>query len=248
MKRTNPLLALLLVAATTSATMAQPRVIGDLSQGALLGQIRDTAQLQNEFSQQHELLAQASEKLGLSRDDFAEIQDDVAQGRARYVEIPRHLTGMAGRHGSVAFAVHDVVIPAHVYGWEVDLERSNGIVRVFMPNRCGNISYLLVPHRQQLAAAMPYHVSTPAPVVAAAPVAAMPETTPQPVAYAPVAPVVAPAPVAAAHHFALLPWLALGLIGVAFMHGGGGSVTTVPPVPPAAPVPVHTICPTAIIR
>ena len=255
MKRVTPLLALLLAAITPISVIAQPRVIGDLSEGALLGEIRDTAQLQNDFTEQHDLLAQASQQLGLSRSDFAEVQQDVARGRARYVEIPRHLNGMAGQHDGHAFAVHDIVIPARVYGWEVDLERPNGIVRVFMPNRCGNMSYLLVPRRQQLAAAHPYRVSTPAPLaLAAAPIAAptaAPVVTPTPEAVAIAAPV-APAVVApASHHFALLPWLALGLIGIALMHGGGGSstapVTFAPPAAPT-PIPVHTICPTAIHR
>lgn len=245
MKRSTPLLALLLAIVTPVSVIAQPRVIGDLTQGALLGSIRDTAQLQTDFSQQHELLAQASTKLGLSSADFSEVSYDIAHGQARYVEIPRHLTGMAGAHNGHAFAVHDIVIPRHVYGWEVDLERPNGIVRVFMPNRCGNMSYLLVPHRQTLAAAMPYHVTPPvAQTLAAAPSPA-PEITeaPAPVAYAPVAPAVV-APVA--HHFALLPWLALGLIGIALIHGGGGSIGTTPPAVVPTPAPLHTICPPAI--
>ena len=250
MKRTTPLLALLLAIATPVSVIAQPRVIGDLTQGALLGEIRDTAQLQTDFSEQHELLAQASTKLGLSQSDFHQVADAVAHGQARYVEIPRHLTGMAGAHHGRAFAVHDIVIPAHVYGWEVDIEHSNGIVRVFMPNRCGNMSYLLVPRRQQLAAAMPYHVSTPAPVALAAAPAPTPApqytATPAPVAFAPVAPVAVAAP--AAHHFALLPWLALGLIGIALLHGGGGSVSTAPPAMVPTPAPLHTICPTPAIH
>ncbi|HET9029695.1 MAG TPA: hypothetical protein VFN49_05915 [Candidatus Aquilonibacter sp.] len=257
MKRCSPFLALLLALATTSASVAQPRVIGDLTQGALLGEIRDTAQLQRDFSEQHELLAQASQKLGLSRSDFSEVRADITAGRARYVQIPRRLDGMAGQYHGRAFAVHNIVIPPHVYGWEVDLERPNGIVRVFMPNRCGNMSYLRVPRKQILAAAMPYHLSTPAPAAAPTPASApaiaaaptpLPQFTeaPQPVALAPVAPVAT----TAAHHFALLPWLALGLIGIALLHGHGGGISTGPPAPAPAvptPAPVHTICPTAVV-
>lgn len=257
MKRTTPLLALLLAIAMPVSVIAQPRVIGDLTQGALLGEIRDTAQLQDDFSKQHALLAQAGTRLGLSKADFGEVQDDIAHGRARYVEIPRRLDGMAGAHDGRAFAVHDVVIPPHVYGWEVDLERQDRLVRVFMPNRCGNMSYLIVPRRQILAAAMPYHLSTPAPKTVApaaqpaAPViAAEAAPTPQPVAFAPVAPVTPAVVAPAAHHFALLPWLALGLIGVALMHGGGGSIGTgpVPAAPVPTPAPLHTICPTAAVH
>ncbi|MBV8639591.1 MAG: hypothetical protein JO322_16045 [Candidatus Eremiobacteraeota bacterium] len=214
------MLALLLAVAVPTSVLARPRVIGDLNNGALLGQISDTATLQNDFTDQRALLAQASRQLGLTPADFAEVANDIAQGRARYVEIPRHLDGMAGQHGGRAFAVHNVVIPAHVYGWEVDLERPAHVVRVFVPNRCGNISYLVVRSHRVVAAA-PDHVTAPiVPPVAVAPSPApvlASEATPAPpvLAMTPVAP--APAP--AAHHFAVLPWLALGLIGLTLAHG-----------------------------
>ncbi len=228
MKHLAALLALFLALALPVDTMAQTRVIGDLSNGALLGQIRDTAQLQNDFATHRPLLAQASLDLGLTSSDFNEVATDIARGRATYVQIPRHLSGMAGQHGGHTFAVHNIVIPQDVYGWEVDLERPTSTVRVFMPNRCGNISYLLIP-KHHTVAATPYHATTPiAPPVAVAPSPAptlAPEATPAAaVATAPLVPqapeALAPAPPApATHHFAVLPWLALGLIGVVFAHG-----------------------------
>jgi hypothetical protein len=252
MKIFTSLLALLLAVAVPVSVVAQPRVIGDLSDGALLGQIRNTAELQTEFSQQHQLLADASIKLGLTPSDFSYVSDEVALGRARYVEIPRHLSGMAGQHEGSPFAVHGVVIPAHVYGWEVDIERPAATLRVFMPNRCGNISYLLVP-RPQRVASLPPAVHRQITAISAMP-AVLATPAPEWLAYAPMtasdaapgAPMVARAP----HHFALLPWLALGLLAMALVHGG--SVSTAPPPPVLAsaptPIPVHTICPSALIR
>lgn len=242
MKSVASLVAIVLCFAVPDAALAQPRVIGDLSQGALLGQIRDTAQLQNDFSSQHTLLAEANTRLGLSPSDFRTVEDAIAHGRARYVEIPRHLDGMAGQYHGRAFAVHNIVIPAHVYGWEVDVNHPTALVRVFMPNRCGNMSYLLVPRRSVVAAAP---IRTPAPLIAAAPPVVetpLPAPTPMPVAV--VAPVVPVAPAAAVHHFAILPWLALGLIGIAFMHGShSSSPIGVPPGVVATPLPIHTVCP-----
>lgn len=251
MKPVASLVALLLSFALPTAVIAQPRVIGDLSQGALLGQIQNTAQLQTDFSARHALLADANARLGLTAADFRAVQTAIAQGRARYVEIPRHLDGMAGQYEGHAFAVHNVVIPAHVYGWEVDVTHPYSIVRVFMPNRCGNLSYLRVPRR--VVASLPEWQPLPAPPRPVAQVLAAPESIPAP-AVAP-APALTPAPVAhialapataapaAVHHFALLPWLALGLIGIALMHGGGSTSPTAPTVP-AAPLPIHTVCPT----
>ncbi len=247
------LLAALLSIALPISAMAQPqpRVIGDLSDGALLGQIESTAQLQHDFSTQRPLLAQASERLGLSREDFRTVRRDIAQGDARYVLIPRHLDGMAGEHGGVAFAVHNIIIPAGVHGWEVDLPKPGAIVRVFIPNRCGNISYLRVSKPRQLAAVLPHRVALP-------PLGVLPGTfetpmpmstpAPAPVAFAPVVAPAPPPPVAHAYHFPWLPILALAIIGVAFGHGGsvGSGPPTVTSVP--TPAPIHTICPTTAIR
>jgi hypothetical protein len=260
MRKASSALALALAFAVPASALAETRVIGDLSEGALLGPIGSTAQLQNEFTTHNELIAQASDRLGLSRADYDEVREDVQDGLARYVQLPRHLDGMAGSHNGVAFAVHDIEIPAHVYGWEVDINKPDGVVRVFMPNQCGNISYVRVPKRRVLAAALPFHVAaapTPAPVPVLpppAPVAAAP-------APAPVAPII-PAAVPAASHTGWLPLLALIPIGFLF-HGGGS--TSVPigggpaPITPGGrvtfpihgvtiPAPIPTICPPPAVK
>lgn len=245
-------LAALLIAATTTSALAEPRVISNLSDGALMGELRSTAQLQNEFTNNAPLLADATVRLGLTSEDFAAVRRAVINGGARYVELPRHLDGMSGERNGRAFAVHDVVIPAGVYGWEVDLAKPSELVRVFVPNRCGNISFVRVPRRQIVAAAEPYRVApepTPQPVIAQAD--AVPVVMPTPEVVADVAPAsVAVAPIApvaatAAHHFALLPFLlSAAAVGLLSSHH---TTSTAPNAPAIVkiPTPVVTVCPPA---
>jgi hypothetical protein len=195
--RNAALLSAILAATIPLNVLAATRTIGDLTDGALIGPIASTAQLQTAMRDREPLIAQAGSDLGLSAADVAEVQAKIARGQAQYVHIPRHLDGMAGEHGGVAFAVHDVNIPANVYGWEVDLNKPNELVRVFIPNQCGNISYLRVPQRR-VAAVRPYHFVAhgmsykPAPQPTAAPlIAAAPFIAPTPVPAATAAPVVA---------------------------------------------------------
>jgi hypothetical protein len=236
-------LALLLAVTVPCAATAQPREIGDLTQGALLGEIVSTAQLQNDFEQHDALIAQATQRLGLTRADYEEVREDVRGGLARYVVLPRHLDGMAGERNGVAFAVRDVRIPAHVHGWEVDLDRPDGLVRVFVPNACGNISYVKVAKRRELAR---YRLPVPSPASAAAvavitppPPTPVPEDTPVP------APATTQTPAPQRHHSL---WPLLALIPLAFLFHGSAS-TSMPinrPVyapPPAPPTPLPTICP-----
>lgn len=248
MRNFSTLIAVALAGAMTATAFAQPRVISNLSDGALMGELQSTAQLQNEFSNNAPLLADATVRLGLTQEEFTAVRRAVINGGARYVELPRHLDGMSGSRNRHAFAVRDVVIPARVYGWEVDLQKPTEVVRVFIPNKCGNISYLRVPKRQAIAAVAPYHevaASTPAPIATEAPLpleTPAPAPTPAAVAFVPVAPVA----VAAAHHLAIIPWL-LGLgVAAVITHHGGGVNTYSPPglIKAPVPTPIVTICPT----
>jgi hypothetical protein len=139
------------------------------------------------------------------------------------------------------------VIPSSNYGWEVDLQKAHRTTRVFIPNTCGNLSYVNVPKRFRVAAAhyrvppwrtpvaaLPRAVSTPAPAAVATAVPT-PEVTPAPVAI-----VSPPAAAPASHHLGWLPLLVIPLIAGLSIHGGSRSS--------AAPAPLHTICPTAVIR
>lgn len=244
MRKLTALAALALAAVTTSTAFAQPKVISNLSEGALMGQLQSTAQLQDQFTHNAPLLADATVRLGLTREDFAAVRRAVINGGARYVELPTHLEGMSGSYNGKAFAVHDVIIPAGVYGWEVDLDKPTEVVRVFVPNKCGNISYIRYPKRQIIAAAPPYHQIAAAPIETAPPVIATPAPPVEaaaPVAFVPAAPVVA----AAAHHLALLPLLFGGLIAGALMSHGGGSHTISAPGITKIPTPIVTVCPSA---
>jgi hypothetical protein len=219
-----------------------PHQITNFSQGALLGEIVSTAQLQNDFSSQYPIIAQASEKIGLSPDDLATVRAQIRNGQARYVELPRHLNAMAGERGGVAFSTRNVTIPAGVHGWEVDIQKSDATLLVYIPNRCGNISYLRVPKRRELAA-MPSDISQPLMLPAAPQTIAVlppvPVPSAQPIAFAP-----APLPIVA-HTVPHLGWLAaiiVPLVPVLFHGGGGNSPAPVRRGLPT-PAPIHTICP-----
>jgi hypothetical protein len=224
-KLTSAIAVMLAVAIQTPA-FATTHMISDLTQGALLGPLTSSSQLQSEFASNGTLIASAGERLGLTTYDIAAVRDAVHTGTARYVELPRHLDGMAGEHHGHAFAVHDVTIPAHVYGWEIDVDHPDGLVRVFVPNTCGNISYLRVPKRRQLAAVAPYHLPKP---VAYAPTPA-PSPTPEEVAAVP--PAEQPAP--PTHRNGFLPFLMAIPLALLF-HSGGGAITIGGPPPPVAP-------------
>jgi hypothetical protein len=257
MRTPAALLAILISVTLPLQAFAATRTIGDLNDGALIGPISSTAQLQQAMRDRQPLIAEAGRDLGLSAADIATVQSRIARGDARYVRIPRHLDGMAGEHGGVAFAVHDIKIPANVYGWEVDLNRPTEVVRVFIPNQCGNISYLRVPRR--VVAMRPYHfvahgiayapkpMATPFPI-AAAPAAFAPVAAPTlaPVAFTPVTHPI----VAAAHHFVFWPFLAAALIGAALsIHGGSSySAPIVGSVAAPTPAPVASCAPALVLR
>jgi len=244
----RPLLALLVAVAIPMQALAQPQTLSSaqLTEGSLLGQIQSTAQLQQAFDEHDALIAQASEDLGLTRQDFVAVRRAIALGQARYVTLPRHLDGMAGQYNGKPFIDRDVIIPAGVHGWEVDLPKADGMVRVFVPNACGNISYLRTKKRYRVAA-VHYAPPVAAPVAAATAAPPVVPMTPAPEAIATAVPVAvaAPAmpPAAAKPHLA---WLGLLLIPIIVgLSGHGGSTT--PSVAPT-PAPIHTICPTAVIR
>lgn len=248
------LVALLLITAMPFQVLAATETISSaqLTEGSLLGQIQSTAQLQHEFDAHSALIAQATEELGLTRDDYLAVRRAIALGQARYVVIPRHLDGMAGQHDGEAFTVKNVTIPAGVHGWEVDLPKPEGMVRVFVPNACGNVSYLRTNKRYRVAAA---YIAPPVAVAAAplptpAPIAIATEA-PQAIATAvPVAVVQPMAAAPSAPHLAWLGLLLLPIIAGLGGGGGGGSGGNRPHTASAAPtpIPIHTICPTLSIR
>jgi hypothetical protein len=250
------LLCLLLSLVLPVRSLAATHVISQrqLTEGSLLGQVVSSEQLQHAFAAKEPLLARAGRGLGLSHRDFLAVRSAIESGHTRYVEVPRRLNGMAGEHGGVPFVLHDVLIPSNVYGWEVDLSRPDGLIRVFIPNQCGNISVLRVPKRYYVASA--YHVPASAPVLPAAPRfaarAAHVAPSPRPQAIATTVPVAvaappassgSPVPTAGAHHH--LGWLPFLLVPVIFAFAGHGGTSAAPSIAPT-PIPIHTICPGSI--
>lgn len=276
----RPLLAFLVALAVPIQAFAAPQTLSyaQLTEGSLLGPVQSTAQLQQEFAAHRALIAQATEELGLTHADFAAVRRAIDLGQARYVTLPRHLDGMSGQHNGKPFIDRDVIIPAGIHGWEVDLPKDAGMVRVFVPNACGNVSYVRTNKRYRVAAAH-YAPVVAVPVSAAAassvpPSDSAPAGAPMPEAIATAVPVamvgpITPAAAAAPH----LGWLGLLLVPIIVgLSGHGGASVSMPiagrppaPLPPGAPVPpgvppprppaptpvpipIHTICPTAVIR
>ncbi len=246
--------ALLLGIAVPAPAVAQPHVIADLSEGALLGPIASTTQLQADFRANQALISRAGDRLGLTSADMVKVRSAIARGNVRYVIMPHHLDGMAGAYAGHAFAVHDAVVPAKVYAWEVDVEEPDAVVQVFVPNKCGNISYIRSPRRivaLRYTYVAPHSAAKPDDLAAYAPPApafALQSTSAAPAAPAPrvsLASVsISSNTVAPRHHFAILPWLALGLIGIALSEHGHGSGIGGFPAAASAPRPVPAPAPT----
>jgi hypothetical protein len=160
----------------------------------------------------------AARAIGLTPAEYQEFRNDLLDGKAFYVRLPRRLDAMAGYRNGQVYVVRRVVIETpNVMGWEVVL--GDG-ARVYVPQLCGNLSLLRVPPpRPPLPP--PYHEPRPAPVAT---------PTPTPVIIQPTAPpVVPPAPVApAVSEVHNAPWWLIFLpIAGGFTGGGGGT----PPPP-----------------
>jgi hypothetical protein len=181
------------------------------------------------------LFSDAADRIGLTPAEYREFRQQLLDGKAVYVQLPRRLDAMSGaRHGSV-YAVKNAVMNKTIMGWRVPL--SDGNV-VYVPQICGNISLLRhaavaqVHHRKVVASA--YHAPVYTPAVAAQPVEVTPPAEQE-------APIEAPAtvaqavPAAAVTHPSGLLYLIPAAIGGAiagFSHGT--SNTTTPQAPPCS--------------
>jgi hypothetical protein len=232
--------ALLLSIAIPLPAVAQPHVIAQLGTAPLVGEIASTAQLQADVVRQRHMFETAGNKLGLTPDEYARFEMQIASKRLAYVMLPRHLDAMSWSSGGRVYVLHDVVIPANTRGWEIDLHEGRTVVALFIPARCGNLSVVRktlpaiaqAKPRPPIVAAAPAAPATPAPAPAVA-MPPAPQATPAP--YESVATTTGPV-----HH---MRWWPLLLIPIAalFFHGGGSSATTMPTLrslpPPAAPTP-----------
>lgn len=251
-------LAPLLALAMAAPALAQPHVIAQLGTAPLIGQIDSTQTLQTDVARNERLFATAGTKLGLSASEYRQVRERITESRLAYVTIPRHLDAMTWSSNGRVYVLHDVIIPAAVKGWEVDLRENGQMVAVFIPNKCGNLSVVrkpmpavaVLPTRVEAARTAP---AAPAPVAVEAaatapPPEAAPAPTPAPYSTLATSSAPAPAPAAAAHHF---PWLLLALPVLALVGShGGGSTHTLPiastgPIP-GGPTPPPVSCPTPV--
>jgi hypothetical protein len=120
------------------------------------------------------LFSDAADRIGLSPTEYKEFRNQLLDGKAVYVQLPRRLDAMSGsRHGSV-YAVKNALMNESVMGWRVALADGNV---VYVPQICGNISLLrhaavaYVPvHHRRVVAHSYYHAPKYTPTIATQPV------------------------------------------------------------------------------
>lgn len=225
---------------------AQPHIIAQLGTAPLIGQIASTPQLQADVRQQRQLFEAAGNKLGLTPDEYARFEQRIASKQLTYVTLPRHLDAMSWSSGGTVYVLHDVVIPAGTKGWEIDLREDAGIVALFIPARCGNLSIVRRPLPAVARTVVPWQ-----PIVEAAATAppAPPAASTTQAVVVPSAPAATPAPYESAaattgpaHHSRWWPLLLIPIAAL-FFHGGASPVNapSLAPVTSVAPTPQPVI-------
>ncbi len=224
-----------------SPALAKTTVLSELGEAPLVGRpIQSTAELKQDFRDRAPIFAEAGEKLGMSPREYDRFRVAIETTTPPYVEIPRHLDAMTGYWAGSVHVLKDVLIPKHTYGWEVSIPERGTTLVVYVPNKCGNVSFIrrITPHvaARKIVPAPVANIAPPAPV----PVAVAPAAAPAVVAPAAAAPVGSELPIAAVSHGAgLLPYVGAAIIPFIpfFTSGGGGSSSN---TPSAAPAP---LCP-----
>jgi hypothetical protein len=236
---TRPAAAALLVMMTGLPAMAQDIEIATLGRAPIMGSSRDSAELKRNFENpaNQRILAQAGRKLGLTADEYSKFSNQVAIGNASWAPIPRHLDKMTWASDGTVHVIAGVRIPAGQMGYQVRVPKNDGsgTYVVYLPAKCGNLSYVFEPMRRVVEYPKPHPLVAAAqnfptpqtPLVAATGVSG---TTPA------VSPIPPPLPIPPVHHLNLLPLAAV----VPFLfHGGsnvipppsGGMVVGPPPCP-----------------
>ncbi len=218
------LFASALFAVLTVPAMAKTTVISNaqMGSGQLLGQSTSSAGLKTNIAQRERLFEKAAMKLGVSASEYASLRQQIAASHYSWVTVPRHLDAMSWAGRRDVHVIRDVMIPAGINGWEVDLHQNNQVLALFMPAICGNLSLIRKNMPVVAKVAPPKTVAKiappppPPPVAVGAPPQVLGvETAPPPPADTAVA-------ATAVHHASLLPLL-LGIIP--FITGGGGGGT-----------------------
>ena len=213
--------AALLVMMTGLPALAQDIEIATLGHAPVMGSSRNSAELHKNFEENQPIMAQAGRKLGLTNIEYSNFAESVRLNRASWVPIPRHLDKMTWAAGGTVHVLQGVHIPAGQMGYRVEVPRhdGSGMYIVYLPAKCGNLSYVFQPEKR--VASVP-SFPQPHPLVAAAQNFPAPQT---PLVAATgvsgTTPAVSPIAIvpAVAHHFSLLPLAA----ALPFLfHGGGG--------------------------
>ena len=179
-------LASALVAAgfLAAPAIAHPLVIASLSVDTLLpAPIASDRALAHAYDAHRARFDDAARELGFSASERTVVDRAFASGRARSVDVPRHLDAMSEYRDGRVQVLHDVVIPANEHGYAVSVQEPHDVLTAYIPSVCGNLSYVRTPRRYVAAARM-----TPAPRVAAAVVPPPAPAAPAPPSYAAPAP------------------------------------------------------------
>jgi len=93
----------------------------------------------NATREHSKLFSDAAARIGLTPAEYKEFRNNLLDGKAVYVKLPRRVDAMSGdRRGSV-YAVKNAVMTSTIMGWRVALGDGNV---VYVPQVCGNISLL----------------------------------------------------------------------------------------------------------
>jgi hypothetical protein len=208
--------------------LAKPTVIAELGTAPLLGTSRSTAEMRALIARNEGLMSAAAVRLGLTTGEYAQFNAAIADSHVAWVTVPRHLDAMTWQADGHVYAIHNVIIPKHTNGWEVDVAAHGAVLALYMPAKCGNLSLVRRPAR-----VLARRTVKPVPIAAVAAPAA--PVAPVETAYVPPAPppddapvpVAAPAtefpPAAVSAGKPKLLFLAPLLFGLAALSGGSGS-------------------------
>lgn len=211
-------------------------VVTSLGAEPLMGRILSAGDLARQSRTHKVVLATAARRLGLTHAEYEQIYESIQLHRMRRVTVPRHLDAMTWLRGTRVLMNDDLLIPANIPGWEIDLPRFGSIVKVFIPSSCGNLSLVVRPVVVAEAFTVHFAPASPRPLAFTLPppdFSGPPVPVPMSISAVPLLTAVIPPAAAAAHH----GWLLFLLpIAIGMVHGGnGGGGTVIPPVVPTPP-------------
>jgi hypothetical protein len=99
------------------------------------------------------LFSDAASRIGLTPAEYKEFRENLLDGKAVFVKLPRRVDAMSGDRSGSVYAVKNAVMNQQIMGWRVDLADGNV---VYVPQVCGNIS--LLRHAAVAVAPRPHRV------------------------------------------------------------------------------------------